>query len=69
MIDLWHKLGSDGQQVFYRVEGNPTVGFISMATVEGKPTSHKVPSKERPTRADVEEQFASYVLDTEKTGS
>ena len=69
MIDLCHKLSFDGQQVFYRVEGNPIAGFISMATVEGKPTSHKVQSKERPTRADVEEQFASYVRGTEKTGS
>ena len=68
MIEIWHKYESGGRQVFYRdggqlgvVEGNVKDGFVSMATVEGRPPSDKVQSKEQPTRAVVEEHFASYV--------
>jgi len=61
MIEVWQKYLPDGGQVFYRLEGNEQNGFISMATVEGKTRSDQMHSKERPTRADVEKQFASYV--------
>jgi hypothetical protein len=64
MIDVWHKYVSDGRNVFYRIEGNVKDGFISMATLEGGTPSDKVQSKEPPTRADVEEQVASYVRGT-----
>jgi len=39
-----------------------------MATFEGTAPSDKVLSKEQPTRADVKEQFASYVRELSSSG-
>jgi len=61
MLDEWTKPSPDGKTVTYKMEGEPRVGFVYSAGVEGRNIKQLSTSEGPLTREQVEARFADYV--------